>query len=54
MKKQYLSVIIRRDGRIVSSTKINTLPFIEIAPCGKPLYLPDICKEVDRRNKNEN
>ena len=27
---------------------------IEIAPCGKPLYLPDICKEVDRRNKNEN
>ena len=28
--------------------------FIEIAPCGKPLYLPDICKEVDRRNKNEN
>ena len=27
---------------------------IEIDPCGKPLYLPDIGKEVDRRNKNEN
>ena len=27
---------------------------IEITPCGKPLYVPDIEKEVDRRNKNEN
>lgn len=27
---------------------------IEIDPCGKPLYVPDIGKEVDRRNKNEN
>ena len=26
---------------------------IETTP-GKPLYLPDIGKEVDRRNKNEN
>ena len=26
---------------------------IETTP-GKPLYVPDICKEVDRRNKNEN